>query len=162
MLSVTYAAPDDVGAIAAVLDELDRYYGASNVTSLDQRIAEIHAAVFSDPVAARVLLARDSGELAGLAAYSFLWPAVGSTRSLYLKELYVVKASRRRGVGKALMRRVCEIAVENECSRVEWTADADNPDALGFYEALGISVNPAKKFYRVEGHALIAASETLA
>jgi hypothetical protein len=49
MLSVTYATPDDVGAIAAVLDELDRYYGASNVTSLGQRIAEINAAVFSDP-----------------------------------------------------------------------------------------------------------------
>jgi hypothetical protein len=60
------------------------------------------------------------------------------------------------------MRRVCEIAVENECSRVEWTANADDPEALGFYKALGIAVNPAKKFYRAEGHALIAASETLA
>ena len=161
MLSVTPAAPDDVGTIAALLDELDLYYGDSNITALEQRISEINAAIFSDPVAAYVLLARDSGESAGLAAYSFLWPAVGSTRSLYLKELYVAKANRRRGVGKALIRRVCEIAVENACSRVEWTADMDNPDAQRFYKALGIPVNPSKVFYRIEGDALIAASKSL-
>jgi hypothetical protein len=41
------------------------------------------------------MLAWDGDDLAGFAAYSFLWPAVGLTRSLFLKELYVAEAARR-------------------------------------------------------------------
>jgi GNAT superfamily N-acetyltransferase len=56
-----------------------------------------------------------------MAAYSFLWPAAGVTRSLYLKELYVAEAFRRQSIGALLMQRLCQIALEHERSRVEWT-----------------------------------------
>src|SRR5260370_8786324 len=51
--------------------------------------AQVAEALFTSPPAGYALLAWDGTQLAGLAAYSFLWPAVGLTRSLYLKELYV-------------------------------------------------------------------------
>ena len=35
----------------------------------------------------------------GMASYSFLWPAAGLTRSLYLKELYVAQDWQRQGIG---------------------------------------------------------------
>jgi GNAT superfamily N-acetyltransferase len=38
-----------------------------------------------------------------MASYSFLWPAAGVTRSLYLKELYVAQDWQRQGIGKLLM-----------------------------------------------------------
>jgi len=66
--------------------------------------------VFSSPPAAYALLARDGVRLVGIAAYSFLWPAVGMTPSLYLKELYVGAAHRHRGVARLLMQALFEIA----------------------------------------------------
>jgi ribosomal protein S18 acetylase RimI-like enzyme len=49
------------------------------------------------------------------------------------------------------MRRLCNIAAERGCSRVEWTTDQDNPDAQRFYAGLGVHVNESKLFYRIEG-----------
>lgn len=99
-------------------------------------------------------MAWDDGQLAGFASYSFLWPAAGLTRSLYLKELYVTERARRTGVGKLLMQRLYDIAAEHGCSRVEWTTDRDNPDAQRFYAELGVPVRESKLFYRVEGDEL--------
>jgi ribosomal protein S18 acetylase RimI-like enzyme len=104
----------------------------------DERAAQVRDALFGDPPLARALLAWDGEALAGLASYSFLWPAAGLTTSLYLKELHVAQAYRRTGLGKMLMDGLYEIASARGCSRVEWTTDTDNPAAQAFYEALGV------------------------
>jgi ribosomal protein S18 acetylase RimI-like enzyme len=61
---------------------------------------------------------------------------------------------RRAGVGKLLMQHLFDIAVKNDCSRVEWTTDADNREAQLFYEELGVPVSESKLFYRIEGDEL--------
>ena len=150
MITVSPAQPRDVAAIALLLEELGRYYGATEFESLDRRIIQINEAIFGHPLAAHALLARDGRQVAGLAAYSFLWPAVGATRSLYLKELYVLDAYRRLGIGRLLVRAVFETAAGLGCSRVEWTTDAGNAGAQAFYAKLGLPDHPVKVFYRVE------------
>ena len=47
------------------------------------------------------------------------------------------------------MQRLCRLAVDNQCSRVEWMTDDTNADAQHFYEELGVSTYPAKVFYRL-------------
>ncbi len=151
MIRVAPAAPADVLALTELLEEMDRFYGAVGGTSREERIRQTGEALFSDPAAAHVLLAWAGPRLAGMAAYSYLWPAVGRTRSLYLKELYVGENHRRGGVGKLLMRAVFETAGQHGCSRVEWTTDDGNVGAQAFYETLGLPRRPSKIFYRVEG-----------
>lgn len=151
MTTVAPAAPRDVVAVATLLAEMDRFYGATDIASLDHRIRQINHALFSNTAAAHALLARDGAQLVGFASYSFLWPAADLTRSLFLKELYVTEEHRRKGVGKALMERLFEIAAEHECSRVEWTSDNTNIDAQRFYEKLGYFRFPWKVFYRQDG-----------
>jgi GNAT superfamily N-acetyltransferase len=121
------------------------------VESLEARARQISEALFCDPPSAYALLAWAGGQLVGFASYSFLWPAVGLTRSVYLKELYVVDTARGRGAGKLLMRQLCGIAVKNGCSRLEWTTDRDNLAAQKFYAKLGVPVKESKLFYRIEG-----------
>ena len=151
MISVSPAGPGDTEAIAGLLEEMDGFYGDQSSDPLETRVRQIHEALFGDLPAGFALLAWDEGQLAGLAAYSFVWPAVGLTRSLYLKELYVPASHRHRGVGKLLMQAIFEEAGERGCSRVEWTTDTDNTGAQDFYRQLGFPVHPAKIFYRVEG-----------
>src|SRR5262245_57947919 len=136
----------DVPALAELLAERDRFYGAPRPELEEAAIAD---ALFGSAPAGRALVAGHDDELAGPAAYSFLWPAAGVTRSLYLKELYVLAASRRHGIGRLLMREVARIAAEHRCSRIEWTADADNPAAQRFYAGLGAEPLTTKIFYRV-------------
>jgi GNAT superfamily N-acetyltransferase len=154
MLAVTPAERRDLPALADLLEELDRFYGATEVEPLEQRMAQIEAMLFGDVPVAYVLLARDGEDVVGFASYSFLWPAVGLTHSLYLKELYVPQSRQREGVGRLLMQKLCELAVKNGCSRVEWMTDDSNTDAQRFYEALGASMYGAKVFYRLEGDAV--------
>lgn len=160
MTVVTPAEPAHVEALAGLINEMDRFYGATEVQPLDLRIRQISEAIFSTPPAAHALLAWEKDQPIGFASYSLLWPAVGLTQSLYLKELYVTEAARRSGTGKLLMRSLFEIAVKQGCSRVEWTTDQDNTDAQAFYELLGVAPNPSKLFYRVEGEELGRAAES--
>jgi GNAT superfamily N-acetyltransferase len=148
VITVSPAEPGDVPAIAGLLEDLNRFYGVPEPGPLDQRLGQVGDALFGRPPSAYALLARDGGRLAGLAAYSFLWPSVGPTRLLYLKELYVPEAYRRHGVGKLLMRAIFQTATRLGCVRVEWTTDPGNTAAQDFYAGLGLPVHP-KVFYRV-------------
>jgi GNAT superfamily N-acetyltransferase len=149
-IKVSAAGPGDVLALAGLLEELGRFYGAARAEPLEERARQISDALFSRPAAAHALLAWDGSRLAGMAAYSFVWPAAGLTRSLYLKELYVGEGHRRRGVGKRLMQALFEAAGEHGCSRVEWTTDSGNAGAQAFYQMLRLPRHPSKIFYRVE------------
>lgn len=156
MTLVAPAEPVHVDAVAALLEELDKFYGETEVEPLDVRIRQINEALFGDPPLAYALLAWDAGALVGLATYSFLWPAAGLTRSLYLKELYVAEAARGRGVGRLLMDHLVRVAIANSCSRIEWTTDRDNAQAQRFYDSMGVAQNGNKIFYRLEGQLLRA------
>lgn len=147
MVTIATATAADADTISVLLGEIEEYYGGQNTPGdLDQ----IRRALFVSRPAATVLLARDGDQVVGMASYTFLWPAAGADTSLYLKELFVRETARRRGVAGALMQALQAAAVEAGCSRVEWTADSDNPPALAFYEALGAAKNGGKVFYRVE------------
>jgi ribosomal protein S18 acetylase RimI-like enzyme len=144
------ATPDDIDALAAITEEMDRFYGATRLEAPDIRRAQIKQALFTDQPPARALVAVDSATITGFATYSFIWPAVGLTRSLYLKELYVAKEHRRTGVGRTLMTRLITVASDNGCTRVEWTTDSSNVAAQTFYTSLGLEQEPSKLFYRLD------------
>jgi GNAT superfamily N-acetyltransferase len=139
-----------VDAVAALFEEMDRFYGDATVGTSDERATRIADTLFGDAPVGSALLAWDGPELVGIASYSFLWPASGLTRSLYLKELYVGAAHRRKGIGRLLMDAVFEIAERHRCSRVEWTTDDANENARQFYDGLGAAERTSKVFYRVE------------
>lgn len=159
MTFVTPAEPPHAEAIAALAEEMDRFYGATDVEPLEIRLRQINEAIFSGQPSAYALLAWHGDQLVGFAAYSFLWPAVGLTRSLFLKELYVVEAARRGGVGKQLMRALFNIAAKHDCSRVEWQTETTNAVARAFYSRIGGRESEGKVFFRLESEALRQAAE---
>ncbi len=150
MVVVTPAEPQHIDSLAVLLQEMDRYYGATEVEPFDQRVTQIRHALFGEVPAASALLAWHEADLVGVASYSFLWPAAGMTRSLYLKELYVAQDWQRQGIGKVLMDSLRAVAAEHGCSRLEWTTDRESKGAQQFYATLGVPVNDGKLFYRIE------------
>jgi GNAT superfamily N-acetyltransferase len=150
MADIAPATPADEEAIVALLDGVDRFYGAADVDPADLTAANVRSALFDGAPSAYVLLARVDGEPVGFAAYSYLWPAAGSTRSAFLKELYVVEAHRSAGVGRELMAALCEVAEKTGCTRVEWQTDEYNAGSRRFYANLGVPEHAGKVFYRIE------------
>ncbi|MBT2468290.1 GNAT family N-acetyltransferase [Streptomyces sp. ISL-66] len=154
-MRIEQATERDVDVISVVLGEIAAYYGGKPTPGDPE---QIRRALFGERPVATVLLARDGDGVLdardgdgvlGFASYTFLWPASGAGTSLFLKELYVRESARRRGVAGALMEGLKAAAVAAGCSRVEWTADTDNPPALEFYKALGAVPRDGKVFYRV-------------
>jgi GNAT superfamily N-acetyltransferase len=153
-VTVAPARPEHCAAIAGLLAELDSFYGATDTEPAEQRMDRIRDGLFTSPPAAYAVLAWEADRLAGFACYSFLWPAAGGTRSLFLKELYVAETCRGKGVGTLLMDALRLTAIQHGCSRVEWTTDDNNPAAMRFYDALGYARKPSKIFYRLDGDQL--------
>jgi len=54
--------------------------------------------------------------------------------TLYIEDIFVEQAYRRRGIGGALLRKAVELAHGRGCGRVEWTALDWNVNAQKVYE----------------------------
>ncbi|MGW2082917.1 cyclophane-containing RiPP N-acetyltransferase HaaN [Streptomyces sp. NPDC001939] len=155
MMTVTIrvAEKSDVRGLADLIEEIERFYGAADadIQPFDKRRDQVEDALFGSPPLASALLAKDeTGNIVGLAAYSYLWPSAGSTHSLFLKELYIRDALRREGIGERLLNELRTIAAARPgCSRIEWMTDRDNPCARAFYKSLGFAESDGKILYRV-------------
>jgi GNAT superfamily N-acetyltransferase len=60
--------------------------------------------------------------------------------TLYLEDLFVAPAARRRGVATAILARLEAVARERGCGRFEWTVLDWNVDAQKLYEGIGAKV----------------------
>ena len=73
---------------------------------------------------------------------------------LYLEDLFVEPEARGRGIGRALILRCAQRAVERGCGRFEWSVLDWNRPAIDFYRALGAEVLTDWRICRVTGEAL--------
>ena len=85
----------------------------------------------------QALVAEMDGEPVAVALYFFTYSTWSSRNGLFLEDMYVRPAFRKQGVGKALMRRLIEIAHERGCRRFHWFVLRANRAAVCFYESLG-------------------------
>jgi GNAT superfamily N-acetyltransferase len=63
-------------------------------------------------------------------------PGWGSP-GLYLEDLFVLPEMRGKGIGKALLQRLAQIALKENCYGLRWMVLEWNESALKFYETLG-------------------------
>lgn len=80
---------------------------------------------------------------------------------LYLEDIFVLPAERRRGIGKALLQAVARLACDRNCGRLEWSVLDWNASAIAFYESLGASVLPDWRICRVTAASLAALASPL-
>ena len=61
-------------------------------------------------------------------------------RCLWLDDLFVDPEFRGKGLGKALMAYLADVAIQNKCERLEWIVIDWNRSAIDFYQDLGATV----------------------
>ncbi|HVO95613.1 MAG TPA: GNAT family N-acetyltransferase, partial [Terriglobales bacterium] len=78
---------------------------------------------------------------------------------IYIEDLFVDEAYRRRGFGTALLRYVARLANERRCGRLEWSVLDWNEPAINFYRKLGAVPMSEWTVFRVDGKALVKLAE---
>lgn len=76
--------------------------------------------------------------------YGFRYSSFAGQPSIWLDDLYVDEEIRSQGAGTALMEYLAQIAKENDCTHLAWTADARNVRGLSFYQRLGAEITEQK------------------
>jgi len=97
----------------------------------------LHNCLFENNPTPKAIVATLHGTVAGYAIYFFNFSTFIGKKGVYLEDLYVKGEYRGRGIGNRLFLAVAEIARDENCGRMEWTALDWNEPALKFYESRG-------------------------
>ena len=126
------ATPADLVEIAALIGELAAYEDMADEVVLEpDRLAD---ELFGPDPAAHVLLAvTDDGEVAGMALWFRTFSTFLGRSGIWLEDLFVRPAHRRRGLGGSLLQRLRSMTD----GRVEWLVLDWNTSATAFYDGLG-------------------------
>lgn len=150
------AEPRDVPAIVGLIEELAEFEQLSYMLQLDAD--KLHPHLFGPKPVVEALVGEVQGEqgseVIGFALFFTNFSTFLAKPGLYLEDLYVRRAHRGSGMGRALLTRLAEIAVERDYGRFEWSVLDWNEDAIRFYEKMGASVLPEWRICRLSGDAL--------
>lgn len=134
------ARPDDVPAIAILVEEFARYMrNLGDMTELRLNAEAIERDGFGADPAFRGMVAEVSGNVVGFLLHHAGYDTDAAARLLFVVDLYVTESAREQGIGAALMKAAREVAARNGAVQMVWTVDRRNAQARRFYEGIGAS-----------------------
>ena len=146
------ATPADVPLVLGFIRDLAEYERLPREVVATEEL--LHEALFGPRPAAEVLIASLGDEPAGFALFFHNFSTFLARRGIYLEDLYVRPEMRERGVGRALLSSLAQVAVARGCGRLEWSVLDWNAPAIAFYESLGARPMSEWTVFRVAGDAL--------
>lgn len=102
----------------------------------------------------RCLIAEWNNVPAGFALYFYNYSTWLGRPGLYLEDLFVLPEMRGHGIGKALLRKLAQIAVSENCYGIRWQVLDWNEPSIKFYEAIGATMLKEWETMRLMGPAL--------
>ena len=146
------ASPADLPLICGFIRELAEYEQLAHEVRFDpERLGDY---LFGARAMAEVLIAEANGTPAGFALFFHNFSTFEGRPGIYLEDLFVRPEARGAGLGKALLARLAQIAVERDCARLEWWVLDWNAPSIAFYKALGAKMMDEWTVMRVDGPAL--------
>ena len=131
---VKRAGPGDLDAVAPLFDGYRQFYGqrsdpAAARTFLAERLARDESVIF--------LAVAEDGEALGFTQLYASFSSVSLRRLWILNDLFVGPGVRRGGVGRRLLERAREWAVETEAKGLSLATAVTNSAAQALYESCG-------------------------
>ncbi|NER21073.1 MAG: GNAT family N-acetyltransferase [Symploca sp. SIO1B1] len=144
--------PDDVPMIFELIKALAEYEQLSHTVTGDAQTLKQH--LFGTRPYAEAIVAECQKQVIGFALFFSNYSTFLTQPGIYLEDLFVLPEFRGRGIGKALITSVAELAVERNCGRLEWSVLNWNEAAIAFYQNLGASILPDWRICRVTENSL--------
>ena len=153
MLTIRAATPADVPLILEFIRELAEYERDPQAAVATQ--ADLLRDGFGPEPKFRVDIAEWSGEPAGFVFYFWNYSTWQGKPGLYLEDLFVRPRFRGKGIGKALLVHLAQVALKNNCGRLVWQVLDWNTPAIEFYQSLGAMVMKEWLTMRITDDALV-------
>ena len=155
-LTFRFAAEADVPLILRFIRDLADYEGmADQVVATEELLCrELFARR-----GAEVLFALRNGREVGFALFFHNFSTFLGRSGLYLEDLFVLPEERGKGYGRAILRRLAQIALERGCGRMEWWCLDWNRPSIDFYLSLGAEAMEDWTVYRLTGETLRRVAE---
>lgn len=150
--AIRFATRDDLPLILHLIQALAEYERLADACVATENLLD--ASLFGPSPAAEVLIAEREGEPAGFALFCHNYSTFLARRGIWLEDLFVLPEQRGHGIGRALLVRLAQLAVERDCGRLEWAVLDWNTPAIGFYRSLGAEPLDEWTTFRVTGAAL--------
>lgn len=106
-----------------------------------------------------VIFAEAEGDTVGFALYFQNFSTFVGRAGLYLEDIFVKPQYRKKGYGKAIFKKLAQIAVERGCQRFEWVCLDWNQPSIDFYRSMGAVPMDQWIIYRLSGDAIKKAAE---
>ncbi|HXZ81384.1 MAG TPA: GNAT family N-acetyltransferase [Terriglobales bacterium] len=157
MLSIRCATADDVELILQFIHDLAEYEREPQAVVATRE--DLIRDGFSDRPKFHVLIADWNKQPAGFAFYFFNYSTWRGKSGLHLEDLFVQPEYREKGIGKALLAELAEIAVQENCYGLRWEVLDWNTPAIDFYERVGGEVLRHWLPVRLTGQPLLRLAE---
>lgn len=152
-LSIRPATSADLPLIAQFIRDLAEYEKLAHEVRFDEAV--LGDRLFGTRPYAEVLIGEIDGVPQGFALFFHNFSTFEGKPGVYLEDLFVRPEARGSGLGKALLKRLAQIAVERDCARLEWWVLDWNEPAIQFYQKLGAKPMDEWTTFRVDGDALL-------
>ncbi|KAF1303766.1 GNAT family N-acetyltransferase [Enterococcus saccharolyticus] len=146
-----FATKEDVPLILTFIKELATY--EKLLAEVVATEADLEKSLFEQKHA-EVLFAVVDGKEVGFALFFHNYSTFLGKAGLYLEDLYVTPEVRGQGIGKKLLKKLAQIALERDCGRLEWWCLDWNQTSIDFY--LSLHAEPMNEWtsYRLTGENL--------
>jgi GNAT superfamily N-acetyltransferase len=151
-VAIRAAAPADSALIFALVRELADYEKLSG--EVDTTPEAIAAALFAREPRLYCDIAEWNGEPAGFAVWFLNFSTFRGRHGIYLEDIFVRPPFRRRGIGKALLKRLAQRCLDEGYARCEWAVLDWNKPSIDFYRSIGAQVLDDWRICRLSGEAL--------
>ena len=158
MLNIRPATPADIPVILRFIHELATYEREPDAVVATE--ADLLRDGFGPTPRFWSLIAELDGAPAGFALYFTSYSTWRGHHGIRLEDLYVTPSLRGKGIGKALLVRLAQIAVEQGCPRLEWDVLDWNASAIAVYERIGAKILTERRIMRLSGDALTTLAAT--
>ena len=151
-ISIRPATREDAGLILRFIRALAVYEREPDAVEATEETLIEHG--FGPRPYFECMIAECDGALAGFAFYFFDYSTWLGKPGLYLEDIFVDPEFRGRGIGRALLERLAQIALERGCARMKWEVLDWNEPAIEFYRAMGAEFLDEWRNVRLSGDAL--------
>jgi GNAT superfamily N-acetyltransferase len=153
-INIRKAVVDDLDLIIGFIRALAAYERLADAVVLDRTLMGCH--LFGERPMAEVIIGEIDGLACGFALFFHNFSTFEGRPGIYLEDLFVEPEARGSGLGKALLARLAQLAMERGCARLEWAVLDWNEPSIAFYKALGAKPMDEWTVFRMDGEALTA------
>ncbi len=132
-VTVSHVQPADLEALASLFDAYRQFYGQAPDVAAARDFLR-NRLRFGE---SRALLARRNGEAVGFAQLYPMFSSVRMARIWILNDLFVLPATRRQGIARALLDAAATFAREDGAAAIQLETGLDNTAARATYRAAG-------------------------